>query len=387
MDIQQASAEELDIHRSPDKVDQAVQLVRPRQKMFIGFIFAIIVATIIWSIVSSVPVYVKGKGILINESGISEIKVPFPGKISQLNVKIGQQVEQGEILATVEQLELIFDIKKLETQIRDIRKSLNWLLDNTDLAVRNKSIQQLKATIAGYDRQLRSLNSEAENYEQEKAGLEKDRQTELLRMTDLVNYNHARIFEFRNNLRTYESELQFKKNQLVNQSQIVSPYSGTVIDMAFNNGDIFNEGSTFLVMENQDYDRNELIAQVYVNANEGKKLQPGMTVQIAPSTIPPEEHGYLLGTVSYISKYTLTEAGMNRTLRNSKLVEELSRDGLPMVVEVRLSTDSSTFSKYKWTSGRGPETDVMSGTLIRANIIAEERSPISFIFPSLKHSR
>ena len=387
MDIQQASAEELDIHRSPDKVDQAVQLVRPRQKMFIGFIFAIIVATISWSIVSSVPVYVKGKGILINESGISEIKVPFPGKISQLNVKIGQQVEQGEILATVEQLELIFDIKKLETQIRDIRKSLNWLLDNTDLAVRNKSIQQLKATIAGYDRQLRSLNSEAENYEQEKAGLEKDRQTELLRMTDLVNYNHARIFEFRNNLRTYESELQFKKNQLVNQSQIVSPYSGTVIDMAFNNGDIFNEGSTFLVMENQDYDRNELIAQVYVNANEGKKLQPGMTVQIAPSTIPPEEHGYLLGTVSYISKYTLTEAGMNRTLRNSKLVEELSRDGLPMVVEVRLSTDSSTFSKYKWTSGRGPETDVMSGTLIRANIIAEERSPISFIFPSLKHSR
>ncbi|QEC43081.1 NHLP bacteriocin system secretion protein [Pseudobacter ginsenosidimutans] len=387
MNIQQASAEELDIHRSPDKVDQAVQLVRPRQKMFISFIFAIIVATIIWSIVSSVPVYVKGKGILINESGISEIKVPFPGKISQLNVKIGQQVEQGEILATVEQLELIFDIKKLETQIRDIRKSLNWLLDNTDLAVRNKSIQQLKATIAGYDRQLRSLNSEAENYEQEKAGLEKDRQTELLRMTDLVNYNHARIFEFRNNLRTYESELQFKKNQLVNQSQIVSPYSGTVIDMAFNNGDIFNEGSTFLVMENQDYDRNELIAQVYVNANEGKKLQPGMTVQIAPSTIPPEEHGYLLGTVSYISKYTLTEAGMNRTLRNSKLVEELSRDGLPMVAEVRLSTDSSTFSKYKWTSGRGPETDVMSGTLIRANIIAEERSPISFIFPSLKHSR
>ena len=387
MDIQQASAEELDIHRSPDKVDQAVQLVRPRQKMFIGFIFAIIVATISWSIVSSVPVYVKGKGILINESGISEIKVPFPGKISQLNVKIGQQVEQGEILATVEQLELIFDIKKLETQIRDIRKSLNWLLDNTDLAVRNKSIQQLKATIAGYDRQLRLLNSGEENYEQEKAGLEKDRQTELLRMTDLVNYNHARIFEFRNNLRTYESELQFKKNQLVNQSQIVSPYSGTVIDMAFNNGDIFNEGSTFLVMENQDYDRNELIAQVYVYANEGKKLQPGMTVQIAPSTIPPEEHGYLLGTVSYISKYTLTEAGMNRTLRNSKLVEELSRDGLPMVVEVRLSTDSSTFSKYKWTSGRGPETDVMSGTLIRANIIAEERSPISFIFPSLKHSR
>lgn len=387
MNIQQASAEELEIHKSPDKVDQAVQLIRPRQKIFIGCIFAIILATIFWSIVSSVPVYVKGKGILINESGISEIKVPFPGRISQLNVKIGQQVEQGEILATVEQLNLIFDIKKLETQIRDIRKSLNWLLDNTDLAVRKKSIKQLRAAIDDYDKQLRLLNIKSETYESDKNELEKNRQTELLRITDLINYNHTRIFEFRNSLSTYESELQFKKNQLVNQSQIVSPYSGTVIDMAFNNGDIFNEGSTFLVMENQDYDRNELIAQVYVNANEGKKLQAGMTVQIAPSTIPPEEHGYLLGSISYISKYTLTEAGMNRTLRNNKLVEELSRDGLPMMVEVKLTTDSSTFSKYKWTSGSGPETDVMSGTLVQANFIAEERSPISFIFPSMKRSR
>ncbi|WP_127125726.1 NHLP bacteriocin system secretion protein [Pseudoflavitalea rhizosphaerae] len=387
MNIQQASAEELEIHKSPDKVDQAVQLIRPRQKIFIACIFAIILATIFWSIVSSVPVYVKGKGILINESGISEIKVPFPGRISQLNVKIGQQVEQGEILATVEQLDLIFDIKKLETQIRDIRKSLNWLLDNTDLAVRKRSIKQLRAAIDDYDRQLRLLNIKSETYESDKNELEKNRQTELLRITDLINYNHARIFEFRNSLRTYESELQFKKNQLVNQSQIVSPYSGTVIDMAFNNGDIFNEGSTFLVMENQDYDRNELIAQVYVNANEGKKLQPGMTVQIAPSTIPPEEHGYLLGSISYISKYTLTGAGMNRTLRNNKLVEELSRDGLPMMVEVKLTTDSSTYSKYKWTSGSGPESDVMSGTLIQANFIAEERSPISFIFPSMKQSR
>ena len=387
MNIQQASSEELEIHKSPDKVDQAVQLVRPRQKIFIACIFIIILATLIWSVVSRVPVYVKGKGILINESGISEIKLPFPGKISQLNVKIGQHVEQGEILATIEQLELIFDIKKLETQIRDIRKSLNWLLDHTDLAVRNRTVRQLKETIAGYDHQIRLLNTDAETYESEKNELEKNRQTELLRMADLVNYNQNRIFEFRNSLRTYESELQFKKNQLVNQSQIVSPYSGTIIDMAFNNGDIFNAGSTFLVMENRNYNRNELIAQVYVNANEGKKLQPGMTVQIAPSTIPPEEHGYLLGTVNYISKYTLTEAGMNRTLRNNKLVEELSRDGLPMLVEVKLIADSSTFSKYKWTSGRGPETDVMSGTLIRANIIAEERSPISFIFPSLKQSR
>lgn len=384
MELQKASAEELNIHQSPDKIDQAVLLVKPRQAIFAACIALIILLTIIWSIVARVPVYINGKGILINESGISEIKMQFPGKISQLNVKIGQHVEQGQVLATIEQLDLIFDIKKLETQVRELHKNLDWLLDHSDPAVRTRSINKLKRTIAGYDEQLAELDQQAESYETDKLEIEKYRQLELLRMTDLIDYNQARIFEFRSSLLTYESELQFKKNQLVNQSQVISPYSGTVIDMSFNNGDIFNEGSTFLVIENEDYNSNELMALVYVNAKEGKKIRPGMAVQVAPSTIPPEEHGYLVGTVNYISKYTLTEAGMNRSLRNAKLVEELSREGLPMVVEVKLATDSSTVSQYKWTSGSGPDSDLVSGTLLQANIIAEQRTPISFIFPSLK---
>jgi HlyD family secretion protein len=198
-----------------------------------------------------------------------------------------------------------------------------------------------------------------------------------------VNFREERVFEFRNTLLTYESDLQFKKNQLVNQSNIVSPYSGTIVDLSFNSGDIFKEGSTFLIIENDDYQSDQIVALAYVNANEGKKIRPGMKVQVAPSTIPPEEYGYMVGTVEYISKYTLTQAGMNRVLRNEKVVEEFSKEGLPMVVQIKMEHDSTTFSRYKWTTRKGPASEILSGTLMQAKVIAEEKKPISFILPFL----
>ena len=383
MNIQRAIPDELQIHKSPDKIDQVVRVVRPRHILYLFSMIMLVAAAIIWSIVTRVPVYVYGNGILINESGISEIKSPFPGKVSQLAVKIGERVEQGDELATIEQLDLAFDVKRLESQIREVKENLEWLLENADAGKREKAIIRLRAEMGRYDRSIRLLDSSSDYYEIELSELKKRKATDELRLFDLVNYRNERVFEFRNALLSYESELQLKRNQLVNQTKIISPYAGTVVDMSYNNGDIFTQGSTFMIIENDDYNRSNLVAQIYVHSNEGKKVQPGMTVQLAPSTIPPEESGYLLGTVSYISKYTQTESGMNRVLRNPKLVEELSKDGLPMLVEVKLIPDSTTFSRFRWTTSSGPRRELLSGTLTRANIISEQRRPISFIIPFL----
>ena len=43
-----------------------------------------------------------------------------------------------------------------------------------------------------------------------------------------------------------------------------------------------------------------LEAIVYIPSVHGKKIRPGMEVQIAPSTVKKEEFGYLLGTVTYV---------------------------------------------------------------------------------------
>jgi HlyD family secretion protein len=215
-----ASSEELQLFKSPDKLNESIRLVKPGHLIFILSITGIFIAAIIWSIVTKVPVYVQGKGILINESGISEVKTQFPGKVSTLQVKIGQHVEQGDVLAAIEQLDLTFDIKKLGTQIREIRKSLDWLMENTDPAARNAAIRQLRTDISNDEKKLKELDPASETYAMESSELEKKIQADKLRLFDLVNFREERVFEFRNTLLTYESDLQFKKNQLVRPGEL-----------------------------------------------------------------------------------------------------------------------------------------------------------------------
>lgn len=378
-----ALSEELEILKSPDKLDQPARIVKPRQKVFMLVLLIMILLTLAWSFITKIPVHIQGKGILIKESGISEVKTQFAGKIGTLHAKVGQHIEQGDILASVEQLDLTFEVRRLESQIRELKKNLDWLMDNNQPAKRQASIKRLQAQISRDQKALKGLDTSADTYEWETTELEKEIQANKMKLFDLENYREERIFGLRQDLLTYESEHQFKKNQLASQTVLVSPYSGTIIDMNFNSGDIFEKGSTFLVVENEDYEKNELLALLYVNAREGKKVKKGMPVQLAPTTIAAEEYGYMTGIVQYTSKYTLTEGGMNRVLRNPKVVEELSKEGLPMVVEIKLDVDSSTFSRYKWTTRSGPATEIISGTLFDGKIIADQKRPISFVVPYL----
>lgn len=366
--------EELELHKSADQLDQPIQLVPLRIRTLIGLIGLILFVVIIWSITASINVYVNGKGILTMEQGISEIKIPYSGKISQLNVVIGQHVEQGDILATVEQLDLVFNVKKIESQIRDYKTTLDWLLDHSKYEKRT-------ATIEALNKRLKEINKLRGIKQTNIEETEKEIKEIDLKILELENYSAQRVFETRSKLIGLETELQYNKNQLRNQTLIISPYSGTIVDMSVNDGDVFTQGSSLFVIENQDFNKSNLTAIVYMNAYQGKKITPGMKVQLIPSTIALEEYGYIMGTVKSVSKYAQTTGGMNRVLRNQQLLEEFSSDGLPLLLTVQLIKDSSTFSGYKWTSGKGPSKEIVSGTLIKAKVITETKKPISFVIP------
>lgn len=374
MEIPKATMEELELHKSADQLDQPIQLVPLRIRTLIGLIGLILFVVIIWSITASINVYVNGKGILTMEQGISEIKIPYSGKISQLNVVIGQHVEQGDILATVEQLDLVFNVKKIESQIRDYKTTLDWLLDHSKFEKRT-------ATIEALNKRLKEINKLRGIKETNIEETEKEIKEIDLKILELENYSAQRVFETRSKLIGLETELQYNKNQLRNQTLIISPYSGTIVDMSVNDGDVFTQGSSLFVIENQDFNKSNLTAIVYMNAYQGKKITTGMKVQLIPSTIALEEYGYIMGTVKSVSKYAQTTGGMNRVLRNQQLLEEFSSDGLPLLLTVQLIKDSSTFSGYKWTSGKGPSKEIVSGTLIKAKVITETKKPISFVIP------
>ena len=127
-----------------------------------------------------------------------------------------------------------------------------------------------------------------------------------------------------------------------------------------------------------------LEAIVYIPSVHGKKIRPGMEVQIAPSTVKKEEFGYLLGTVTYVSDFPVTPQGMQRVLKNEQLVTALSGQDAPYAIHVDLLPDPDNVSTYRWTSSEGPPIRIQSGTLASAGVVVERRRPILMVIPQLR---
>jgi len=128
----------------------------------------------------------------------------------------------------------------------------------------------------------------------------------------------------------------------------------------------------------------EIEAVVYIPSLHGKRVRPGMEIQIAPSTVRREEYGYLLGKVTYVSDFPATPAGMRRVLKNDQLVVALSGQDAPYEIHADLIPDPGSASSYRWSSSQGPPIRIQSGTLADANVVVERRRPIFMVLPPLR---
>jgi HlyD family secretion protein len=118
----------------------------------------------------------------------------------------------------------------------------------------------------------------------------------------------------------------------------------------------------------------------------GKQVHTGMPILIAPSTVKQEEYGLMLGKVTYVSDFPATSKGMQRVLKNDKLVVGLAGSDAPYEVHADLSVDPKTVSHYRWSSSSGPPLRIQSGTIATANITIGSRRPIDLVIPWLREN-
>ena len=60
---------------------------------------------------------------------------------------------------------------------------------------------------------------------------------------------------------------------------------------------------------------------VFVPAGEGKKINPNDLVEVSPTTVKREEHGYIRGHVVAVSELPATKLAMESALQHPELVE------------------------------------------------------------------
>ncbi|MEA5627193.1 NHLP bacteriocin system secretion protein [Nostoc sp. UHCC 0251] len=180
-----------------------------------------------------------------------------------------------------------------------------------------------------------------------------------------------------------EREIAQLQLQLKNTSQIISLYTGQVIELSASPGQLIVQGTAIGSIEAQD-PGGKLMSVAFFPAGEGKKLKSGMKLQITPTTVKREEFGGIVGTIGEISTFPITQEGAVRSVGSAEVVKGLLAQGPQLEAFATLEPDPSTFSSWKWSSSRGPRQKITSGTPTTVRVTVEERAPISFVFPILK---
>jgi HlyD family secretion protein len=403
----------LDKLQSPDRLNEMVTIISSHSWLVLVGASIIIGFFVTWSIVGKLPTQITGNGILLMSGGVMDVSAISQGQISEVLVKPGDAVFEGDILVKVKQpdLELKYlnskehvrllkeryesiknfndkDLtqkrnllkqdaenkkKRIEKNLERIEFVKNQIKSRTELLqqglITNENLNQTKEMLFEIEQQNLLLSSELEQIELSIFEQEKQMEFELSKLNGQIIDEEAALTEI--------------KSKLDINSDIRCPYTGRVVELKVNPGKIIGAGNVILSIE-RIFTNEELEAIIYVPSNQGKKIKPDMEVKISPSTIEVEKYGFIRGVVTQVSEYPASFEGMLNTLGNKELVATFFQGLPPLAVRVKLKKNLDTPSGFYWTSGNGPEAKVKSGTLCSAKIVVKNRRPISLIFPAFE---
>jgi len=110
---------------SPDQLDKLLTVTYPRSWLALVAAGGLVIAAILWGIFGSIPVVVNGHGILLKNGGVFNIVHGAGGQITDISVAVGDIVQRGQIIARVEQPELIAQINNLQNELAMLSKGRN----------------------------------------------------------------------------------------------------------------------------------------------------------------------------------------------------------------------------------------------------------------------
>ncbi len=342
----------LDKIASLDQLDQCMTVVKPASVLTAVAVALVLGVAIFWGFMGSVPEVVKGNGVFVNSENIFSEKYGSQGTIKNVFVGRGDSVETGQVIARVERQDLLDQIKNNE-------KKLDGLIKMKQLVVESNKHGSFSA---GALKNLyeRGLITQQEYYN--------SRQTE-------VNLD-GQITEAK-------QQLSIAQENYETATQVVSNYSGTVIEVPVRKGDFVQAGTTIIVVQTEAR-LDTVEALLYFPATDGKKIEPGMKIGLIPSTVKQEEYGYILGIVRDVSEFPVSDAYLSSRLQNSSLANAFHEVKSPIEVTVSLMPDFENYSGYKWSSSKGPQQKIGAGYMCSATVTTSKKRPVDLIVPALK---
>lgn len=319
-------------------------------------------AAALWGFFGTVDRTVTGEGVIVRDHrfGIMDIESVGSGPIQDIAVKVGESVKVGDTVAVL------------------------------DLAVSREQVQSAEATLASLIAQDERLSTE----EAERMNMLGKKRANQIVLFDRGLITRAPVLQTKAEIEDVQNRAAMRKLQIQRQEGVVadrrlrewqdatlrSEHAGKVTEIVGFEGGFATAGKAVVRLESET---GPLEAIVFLPAQEGKKVRSGMEVRIAPSTVRPEEFGYMAAKVARVSSFPVTRENVVRELRNDRLAERLLKDGAAIEVIVTPEANPSADSGFHWTGGAGPESPIVSGTLCKATVVLYRQRPVTLVIPFL----
>ena len=398
---------------SPEQLDQLMQVTDPKGWLALGVLGAVILASLAWGVLGSIPTEARGEGILIRQGGVSNLVAIGEGQVEEVLVQVGDVIRKDQPVAVIRQDTLDRRIEETEARLEHLRQEYRELerYAEKQRRLRRRNLEQeranLERAVTTVERQMAILRERLENDRELLADGLITRQ-EVLTTEQELNRARDQLDEFRlqieqleldrleaeqqllqqlenqrAEIRDLDFELREQRARLEENRRVLATESGRVLELMAGRGDLVSPGTPVLSLE---VESEELMAVLFIPASSGKQVAPGMAARVSPSNVQREEYGFILGEVVRVSEFPATAPGMMRLLSNQALVTRLMEQGPPIQVNVALRRDPSTPSGFAWSSPTGPDLQISSGTLAEGSVIVREDRPIHLVIPKVRES-
>jgi HlyD family secretion protein len=422
-------AETLDRLSSPDDLERLMPVTGARDWLLIVVTGVLLSLLAIWSIAGRVPTIVAGRGVILRPQQVVPVQTMVAGRLLSLRFRAGDRVGQGDLIATIDRSDILKRIDEdrrhaevLEEQDRrqsaagQRQMALQSKQDSLERAGLEAQRATLRKNIAGAESLRPILEARTDAIRKlVTAGLAGAAAPEMTDAELAVRENAAKIEDYSSRLSQIDGQLQQigtrgvtlarqildeslqRRNEIARvrrsieidafqvreEGNIHSQYAGTIAEVMATVGQVLPAGGRLLTLD-AEAPGIGLVSISYFPVRDGKRIQPGMSVQITPDTVERERFGGILATVTAVSPGSVTREGASSTIGNADMVQSLMPEGGSIEVRARLETDASTASGYRWSSSRGPRIHVTEGLTHATRVTVDGRAPVTYLLPFLR---
>ncbi|MFZ0548339.1 MAG: HlyD family efflux transporter periplasmic adaptor subunit, partial [Candidatus Promineifilaceae bacterium] len=363
--------------RSQEALDLRITFVPRAHKLLVAALMLVLASAMIWGWFGSIPTFARGDGIvLLGGQQMFVVEGTGSGAIAAISVKVGDKVAADQIVADVRQPDLEAAISLAEQQLsrskRDQERTAARL--EADLNVREKAAKQ----------QLAQISKADGKFETEGQAQTTDLDLEAWRIRSALADFQTRVAnELEADRRTVEEQTD-KVARLKTQYDLSryasAPVDGTVQEIFASIGQVVQPGDLLMTIAG-DGEGFEVMA--FLRAEYARRVEKGMPVHVAPSTVRQAEYGTMRGEVAFVSDLPTSAQAVDALLRNPELADAFTRGGAPYMSRIKLIEQPGNPSGFAWWSGPGPPFAVASGTLAKVDIVIGEHAPVTFVVPAL----